>query len=79
MTTIRIEERANPAAVGWRWMSESGRLWEVVWSRSADSQWLLGIQGEDGRWQNTVAPGIPRAATLKEARAIAHAFVNGDD
>jgi hypothetical protein len=72
----KIQENANPAAVGWRWTTESGAEWEIVWTRTL-GPWLMAINTGHGWSNTTTARGIPVAATLKEARQIAHDFVNG--
>jgi hypothetical protein len=70
-----IEERANPAAVGFRWQAEE-TLFELTWIRGAG--WLLGMNRGQG-WTTTSAPGVETASTLKDARRIAAAFVNGKE
>jgi hypothetical protein len=76
----RIVEYATPAAVGFRFKSpETGTIHELTWIRGEG--WLLGVlpaQDSQG-WYVTSAPGVKRAATLVEARAIADDFVNGGD
>lgn len=74
----RIEERANPAAVGFRWFSEGGTEYEIVWPRTDARDWTIGARPDgSARWVHYgTAPGIPRAATLKEARAVARAFID---
>jgi len=70
--TSSITERANPAAVGFRWTAESGTVFELTWLRGGS--WLLGINRGQG-WTTTRAPGVEPAETLKDARRIATAFV----
>lgn len=76
MTSIKIQEVANPAAVGFRWFGEDGTEHEITWLRGVEDggTWWIGTK-IDGRWSNTTAPGIPRAKTLKEAREIANNFI----
>ena len=73
----KIQENANPAAVGFRFTAESGTEWELVWTRSPDV-WLMGINAGHG-WITSTAPGIERAHTLKDARRIVAEFVNLSD
>lgn len=79
--SVRIEERANPAAVGFRWFAKSGTEYEIVWHRHDGRDWTMGARPDgSARWVHYgTAPGIPRAATLREARQVARAFVEGGD
>jgi len=70
---MQITERANPAAVGFRWIPESGTEYELTWIRGV-GHWLLGINRGEG-WTTTPAPGVQHAETLKDARRIAQEFI----
>lgn len=70
-------EISNPAAVGWRWISD-GRDHELVWSRSTEPM-MYSIKGTDGRWNHHPSrhPKMAGIAKLDDAREIAEWFING--
>lgn len=80
---IRIEERANPAAVGFRWKADSGTEYELVWHRQDDLGWTMGAKPADGptagTWVHYGRVQCPEpVSTLKAAREAARRFVDGD-
>lgn len=75
-----LREIANPAAVAWQWKTETGTLYQLVWSRDGRSL-LLGVNFGD-RWSFTNVTNPERfltAPTLAAARIAAQRFVNGDE
>ena len=79
---VKLTEIANPAAVGWRWITEYEgvrRCYELCWARGT-RRLTLGICGDDGRWLHTNVDQPERFGdldgTLKGARRAAQAFVS---
>lgn len=77
-----FEERANPAAIGWRFTTAypdgARSQWELVAEPDTGRIVAAGRCGDDGRWITTPWRGH-RPPTLAAARAYAWAFAHGAD
>lgn len=79
---VKITEIANPAAVGWRWVSESGTEYEICWTRG-HTRLSMGAKPATGRkagqWVHwgLLDEKWNHDGTLKGARVKAHEFING--
>ncbi len=77
---MRIIERSNPAAVGWR-AQRNGTEWEIAWLRGTTAL-IATFRRDDRTWSPPIGMDRDRwshAGTLASARAKAHEFLTGKE
>ena len=75
---VRVKEIANPAAVGWQWLTDDIKH-EITWVRGS-SKLSYSVNGERG-WVSTSLDNPGRfgfTGSLKSARRAVEAFLKGE-